>query len=111
GTPKQTASFGVIFDKDGFYGSLLTKYNGSQYGDDDNNQVPLGGFAVTDLAVSYTFKPVLEQTKGFKLSVKVNNLFDRHALSQFAGYAADGVTPLFWTVSGRNFFVSLSAPF
>jgi iron complex outermembrane recepter protein len=111
GTPKQTASFGLIFNKDNIYASLMTKYNGSQYGDDDNNQVPLGGFAVTDLAVSYTFQPVLEQTKGFKLSLKVNNLFDRHALSQFAGYAADGVTPLFWTLTGRNFFVSLSAPF
>lgn len=110
GMPKQTASFGVIFNKDGFYASLLTKYNGSQYGDDDNNQVPLGGFATTNLAVSYTLQQPNDYVQGLKLSVKVDNLFDRHALSQFAGYAADGVTPLFWTVSGRSFFVDLSVP-
>lgn len=108
--PKNTAAFGVIFNHNSLYGSLITKYVGSRYGDSGQTE-PLGGYATTDLALSYDLKNVTRGIPEFKIKVQVGNLFDRHGINGLAGYTGMDGIPLYWTIPGRNFFISLSAPF
>lgn len=108
--PKNTVAFGLVYNRDGLYGSLITKYVGSRYGDSGQTE-PLGGYATTDLALSYDLKGLGQDVPAFNVKLQVGNLFDRHGINGLAGYTAMDGTPLYWTIPGRNVFVSLSAPF
>jgi iron complex outermembrane receptor protein len=109
-TPKSTAALGVAYDKDGIYGSLFAKYVGPQYGDVNEYQ-HIGGYTITDLSLDYTL-PFHDQTfKKVKIGLLIDNLFDKHGLSQLAGYTAYAGTPLFWTIVPRNWTVTLSSTF
>ncbi len=51
--PNSTGALGVIYDKDGIYGSLIEKWVGSRYGD-TAQQVGLDPYGTLDMALGYT---------------------------------------------------------
>ncbi len=108
--PKSTATLGFAYDHDGLYGSLFGKYVGPQFGD-TGNQFPIAGYTITDLSLDYTFKLPSETVKSVKIGMLIDNLFDKHGISQLAGYTGGAGTPLFWNIVPRNYTVTVSAAF
>lgn len=109
--PKSTAALGVIYNRGGWYASLMDKYVGSRYGD-VGQAIPLASFSTLDGALNYT---VGEDGPAWlhhaTIKVAFNNLLDTHKITQLAGYTVGAGTPLFWVVPGRSAFVTLSMPF
>lgn len=108
--PKLTAAAGLLYERGPVNGSLITKFVGQQYGA-LNNQVPLGGYAVTNLAAGYTFKNVGPWVHTVHVGLEIDNLFNRFANTFFLGDGGDGVTPLYYTLPGRGFFGTVRADF
>jgi iron complex outermembrane receptor protein len=109
--PKSTAALGVIFNRSGWYASLIDKYVGSRYGD-VGQAIPLGSFSTLDGALNYKVGeegPAWLRQASIKLAF--NNLLDTHKITQLAGYTQGQGTPLYWVVPGRSAFVTLSMPF
>jgi iron complex outermembrane receptor protein len=107
--PRRIAAAGPIYQRNGFYASLLAKYVGPQYLLDNAgtaNQDPIKSYEDADLALGYTL-PV-PGNRAFNARFNVFNLFDRHALTGLLGSAANG-TPLYAVLPGRSFFFTLSA--
>jgi iron complex outermembrane receptor protein len=109
-SPKATSALGFAYDHDGLYGSIFSKYVGPQYGDINQFQ-HIGGYTITDLAMNYTFQVNQEVIKRIKVGLLIDNLFDKHGISQLAGYTASAGTPLYWTIVPRNWTVTMSAAF
>jgi iron complex outermembrane receptor protein len=107
--PRYTGVAGVLYQKDQLYGSLLTKFIGPQYLQDNGvqDQYPISAYHTVDLSVGYTL-PLPDKRK-LNFRVYVNNLLDDHSITGLAGTAGDGVTPLFWTDPGRSVFFTVSA--
>jgi iron complex outermembrane recepter protein len=101
--PKMTAAAGLLYERGPVNGSLITKFVGRQYAS-GGNQVPLGGYAVTNLAAGYTFKNVGPWVRTVRVGVELDNLFNRHANIWYLGTGGDGVTPLYYTLAGRGVF-------
>jgi iron complex outermembrane receptor protein len=108
-SPKSTGALGVSYDHDGLYGSIFAKYIGPQYG--DVNAFHISGYTITDLALNYTFQVNQEVIKKVKVGVLIDNLFDKHGISQLAGYTASAGAPLFWNIVPANWTVTMSATF
>jgi len=110
--PDSTAAFGVIYNKNGIYASLIEKWVGSQYGDTPKLQ-GIDPYGVLSASLAYTHK----QGEGIAwlpagtFRVVADNLLDTHAISQQSGYTYGAGTPLFWTVPGRTVFVTASIDF
>jgi iron complex outermembrane receptor protein len=109
-SPKATAALGFAYDHDGLYGSLFSKYVGPQYGDVNQFQ-HIGGYTIVDLAMNYTFQVNQEVIKKIKIGLLIDNLFDKHGISQLAGYTASAGTPLYWNIVPTNWTVTMSAMF
>ena len=108
--PKTTAAAGVIYNRNGWYGSLIDKYVGKRYGDDGQVE-PLGAYSVADLSIGYTFKQVPSWVQKASIKFQVNNLANSHKIDALAGYTDGANTPLYWTIPERSYYVSLSARF
>ncbi|MGC1549484.1 MAG: TonB-dependent receptor, partial [Rhodanobacter sp.] len=109
-TPKKTAALGLIYREGPIYTSLITKFVGHQYGDTDNTQ-SIGGYAVTNLAASYTFAQAFGSVKNVKIGLQLSNIFDNKSIYSLAGYTAADNTPLYYTIPERSYEVTLSAKF
>ncbi|OIQ94502.1 vitamin B12 transporter BtuB [mine drainage metagenome] len=107
--PAITAAYGLIYDKDGLYGSLLNKYVGARYGDTGQTQA-LDPFNQTDLSLGYTLPKAATNVAPIKAKFTVSNLFDHQGIISLAGYTGGANTPLYWTDPGRSFFFSLEIP-
>ena len=70
--PRDTAAFGVIYEHGPLTGSLITKFIGRQYGL-TGNQIPIGGYAVTNLATGYTFKSPAPWFRDVRLGFQIDN--------------------------------------
>lgn len=112
GVPKTTGALGLIYNLGPWYGSLITKYVGSRYGDSSGSTqlYPFSAYSVTNLAVNYTVQGGGVLPGGSKIGVQVANLFNKTDLMALAGYTANNV-PLFWTIPGRSLMVNFSVPF
>lgn len=108
-SPKSTGALGVSYDHDGLYGSIFGKYIGPQYG--DVNAFHISGYTITDLSLNYTFQVNQDLIKKVKVGLLIDNLFDKHGVSQLAGYTAGAGNPLFWNIVPRNWTVTMSAAF
>ncbi|WP_158902222.1 TonB-dependent receptor [Burkholderia sp. L27(2015)] len=108
--PNKTAAAGVIYERGPLYSSLIMKFVGHEFGDTGNTQ-PIGGFAVTNFAAAYTFKQPTTWMRNTRVGFQVYNLFNRTSIDALAGFTAADNTPLYWTVPGRAFTVTLSTDF
>lgn len=121
--PRQTAALGVIYnDSRGFYGSLIGKYVGPQFGQNASTpdlatQYAIASYLYADLALGYTLKApegVPAALREVSLGVKVTNLFDDHSIVGLSGTTLDAganTVPLWWSNPGRAVFGTLSLKF
>ena len=108
--PNSTGALGVIYDKDGIYGSLIEKWVGSRYGD-TAQQVGLDPYGTLDMALGYTIDSPMNGVGKTTVKLQLDNLLDTTKIFALAGNTAAAGTPLYWTVAGRSAFVTLSTAF
>jgi len=108
--PHKTAALGLIYREGPFYASLIDKFVGHTFGDTGNSQ-PIGGYAITNFATSYTFVHDMGEMKNIKIGMQVNNIFDNKSIDFLAGYTAEDNTPLYFTIPERSYELTLSAKF
>jgi len=109
-TPHKTAALGLIYRDGPMYASLIDRFVGRTYGDSGDTQ-PIGAYAVTNLALSYSFGQVSSDLKNLKVAMQVNNLLDNRNINFLAGYTGADGTPLYYTIPARNYNVTVSADF
>jgi iron complex outermembrane receptor protein len=116
--PNWLAAAGLLYDDHhGPYFSLISKFVGPHYGNDngglsDDPVSRIGFNATADLALGWHFYATIPHVKALTASLKVGNLFDNHGIADFAGYqAVSTTTPTFWVTPGRSLFVNLEAKF
>jgi iron complex outermembrane receptor protein len=118
-TPRWTAALGLIYGgQQGPFGSLMGKVVSSQYGVDNDtdsagntvfaNSERIGGYMTADAAVGYRAEHGPWGTRDLSISLDVNNLFDTHKVTAYAGTQSVSGTPLYFGLSGRGVFVDLS---
>jgi iron complex outermembrane receptor protein len=84
--------------------SLLSKYVGKQYLDNNQDEdVTLDTYFINDLRFSHQFHP--KSVNAFEIGFLVNNVFDVEYASNGYGY---GGTPYFYPQAGINFLAMLS---
>ncbi|UPG92600.1 TonB-dependent receptor domain-containing protein [Luteibacter aegosomatissinici] len=119
GTPKVTAALGLLYSSPlGYYGSLMTKFIGKQYGSDNAtndagntvfvNDNRLAAYVSTDAAFGYRSADGGPTGKGWSVSMDVNNLFNVHKLIGYAGTQSVSGDALYWGLPGRGVFLDLS---
>ncbi len=109
--PDKTAALGLLYERGPMTGSLITKFIGRQYGT-TNNQIPIGGFAQTNLSMGYTFKTASSFVRDVRVGLQFDNIFNRTSIDGFYGFAADSAqTPLYWTMPGRSVFGTVQLDF
>lgn len=109
--PDRTYAAGLIFNQGAYYASLIAKHVGKRYGDlagDGTPIEPLSPYTVANLNASYTFKGSAGPLHDAKLSFQVNDLFNKTSIFALAGYTGGANTPLYWTLPGRSYELSLS---
>ncbi|QSQ52219.1 TonB-dependent receptor domain-containing protein [Xanthomonas translucens] len=122
GTPHVTGALGLLYNSgSGYFGSLMEKVVGAQYGVDNStdasgatvfgNDQRLGGYASLDAALGYRSTHGPYGLKGYSISMDVNNLLDRHALIGYAGARSSDNQPLYFGLAGRGVFLDLSLKF
>jgi iron complex outermembrane receptor protein len=95
--PKQTAGGGILYDKDGFYGSLMLKYVGPRFAtlySATNPNTNLPAYYYSNLTVGYRYRT------NVRISLTVNNLTDRLTATDGSGAA---VNPTYYYMPARNF--------
>jgi iron complex outermembrane receptor protein len=118
-TPKVTAALGLLYSStQGYFGSLMGKFVGQQYGldnttDDDGNTLfrnsqRLGGYVAVDAALGYRSEHGGFTGKGYSISMDVNNLFNVHKITAYAGTQSVSGDALFFGLPGRGVFLDLS---
>ncbi|WP_199097657.1 TonB-dependent receptor [Dyella sp. ASV21] len=118
-TPKMTAALGVLVSSpQGYFGSLMGKFVGRQYGldnDTDNsgntvfvNSAPIGGYLAVDAALGFRADHGPWGAKGWSISMDVNNLFNAHKIAGYAGTQSVSGQNLYFGLPGRGVFLDLS---
>lgn len=118
-TPKVTAALGLLYSSPlGYFGSLMGKFAGEQYGVDNvtdsngntvfQNDQRIAGYFTTDAALGYRAASGPWGAKGYSVSVDINNLFNVHKITGYAGTQAVSGNPLFFGLPGRGVFLDLS---
>ena len=124
-TPNVLASFGLLYDDNkGPYASIIGKFVGNHWGLDSTtdsagktvfaNQYRIGSTTTADLALGWHFKKLGRYMRDVTPSLKISNLFNNRAVSDFAGNQSaasagypDGA-PLYWRLAGRSVFFNLT---
>ncbi len=105
--PQNTAAAGLTYAMGPYYASLTTKKIGGRYAGQDaaGNPVHFGSYAVTDLAMAYSF------TQKTKVDVQVGNLFNRQEPIMSVANGIANNNPLFYNILGRNVNVTVTTSF
>jgi len=124
--PQFTSNFGVIYDKNGIYGSVIDQWTGGSYTGDTGVDVATGQaegsqasgkspggwydpYNVVNVAAGYTFNHLDQHLNQIKLKVNVDNITNQKQIISDNG--ADGAGDLlYWTLPGVSAFVTLSVP-
>jgi iron complex outermembrane receptor protein len=116
-TPNRTAALGLIYNQGPLQGSLIERYVGVRYGDSED-AYRFNAYATADAAIDYSFGSLGNAVKDVKVTGTVQNLTNRTSIYDLAGYTAGATppgyangNPLYFTIPGRSFQVSLSASF
>ncbi|MEV8521193.1 TonB-dependent receptor [Dyella marensis] len=118
-TPKVTGALGLLYSsQQGWFGSLMGKFVGHQYGLDNAtdasgndvfaNGARIAGYTSWDAAFGFRGEHGPWGAKGYSVSVDVNNLFNVHKLTGYAGTQSVSGTPLYFGLPGRGVFLDLS---
>ncbi|HZU63738.1 MAG TPA: TonB-dependent receptor [Novosphingobium sp.] len=113
--PEWTAAAGILYeDKHGPYASLIGKAVGPRWGNDttgtyDDPSSYVGTTFTADLAAGWHFSRFFGMLRNVTPSVKIGNLFNSHAISDYAGTQSATNAALFWRTPGRSFFFNLEA--
>ena len=105
-TPVRLAAIGLNYKQGPLQGSLMEHYVGARYGDVENSQ-PLGSYGTLDGALNYTFLRSMGVLDNAKIGVALQNLLNRTSIYYLSGYTGGG-TPLYFTVPGRSFEITLT---
>ncbi|WP_407275254.1 TonB-dependent receptor [Halothiobacillus sp. DCM-1] len=107
--PDRTFAAGLIFNEGGYYASLIAKHVGQRFGtgSDPSTDSKLPAYTIANLNTSYTLKNAMGPMHNATVSFQVSNLFNKSGLLDQPGTTADG-TPLYWTIPGRSYMLSLS---
>ena len=115
--PEETLAGGVIYNRNGIYGSFMDKWVGRRFDTlinaDDQEFAPYSDLM---LSAGYTMKNVLSASS-ISLKINVDNLLNVTKVDYLAGGTV-GVNPatqlsdaLYWSVAGRSVMAMLSANF
>jgi iron complex outermembrane receptor protein len=136
--PKWTAATGLIYEnKHGPFGSLIGKWVGPRYGNDNGNVAMAAGYLngstaiaagtiddptshigttfSADLAAGWHFDKVYGPLHQVTASIKVGNLFNSHQVTDYAGTQSavqsgqQAAYNLYWRQPGRSIFFNLEA--
>ena len=112
-TPKNNAGLGLIYTRGNWYSTLMTKLVSNRYSnvDANGNNLQLPGYAVTNFTLRYKFDgsdQVLP--KDAKLSLKINNLFNKQGPLASINSDASG-NPMYFMMPTRSYMVDLELPF
>jgi iron complex outermembrane receptor protein len=124
---QSTAAIGLIYDRNGLFGSLINKYVGQSkiyystvgFNPDDASTVAAtgisAGYNITDFAIGYGMKFSKGFIKNVKFKLEVNNLLDRkvQVMDSFSTgtYDVPAGVIVFNVLPTRNYFLSVSAEF
>jgi iron complex outermembrane receptor protein len=108
--PETTGALGLIYDHDGLYGSIISKWVGSRYGQVGPN-IGLSPLLTVDGALGYDLGHFVDTLKGISLNLQVYNITDVKKIINVAGATVQDGTPLYWTQPGRSMFGSISVKF
>jgi iron complex outermembrane recepter protein len=139
--PKFTAAAGVVYEnRHGPFGSLIGKWIGPRFGNDNGNVAltkatyvdgstllpagtiddPTSRIGTTfdaDMALGWHFDQVFGPLQHVTTSLKIGNLFNSHALTDYAGTQSatqsgqQAAYNLYWRQPGRSVFFNLEAHF
>ena len=104
--PEHTAAAGVIYNQGPVYASLLTKFVSSRYGD-VGQTIPLGAYAVTNFATSYTIKHFADWAKDANIGFQINNLLNNQSIYALGTYDANN-NAMYYTLPERSFQLTFS---
>ncbi|MFT9068624.1 MAG: TonB-dependent receptor [Acetobacter syzygii] len=118
-SPNMLASFGLLYENErGAYFSLIGKYVGKHWGLDSTtnaagntqfaNQYKIGSNVTADLALGWRIRNAGSIFREITPSLKIGNLFNNRAISNFAGNQSYGDAPLYWRNPGRSVFFNLA---
>lgn len=112
--PQFTSNFGVIYDKNGIYGSVIDQWVGGEYSGTGtaSGKSPGGWYDphnVVNVAAGYTFNHLNPSLSQIKMKLNVDNITNQKQPIFDNGTDAAG-QPLYFVLPGVSAFVSLSVP-
>ncbi|MBB5373420.1 TonB-dependent receptor [Acidocella aromatica] len=120
--PQGTANFGLIYDRDGIYASIIDQWTGGEYSGNTGigtyANSPAGGhspggwydpYNVVNLAAGYTFNHLSQNLNQVKLKLNVDNITNNQKVVFDNGTDAAGQL-WYYTLPGVAAFVSISVP-
>jgi len=120
--PQFTSNVGIIYDKDGIYGSIIDQWTGGSYSGTNGigsyaNSPAIGKspggwydpYNIVNLAAGYTFNHLNPNLTQVKLKLNLDNITDQKQVIGDNGTNNLGQT-LYWVLPGTSAFVTLSVP-
>ncbi len=117
--PQFTTNAGLIFDKNGIYGSIIDQWTGGEY---DGNGQPAGDrnprhpgmwydpYNLVNASGGYTFNHLAPHLAQLRVKLNLDNITDQKQIFISPGTTAGSGTPLFYTLPGISAFVSVAVP-
>ncbi len=115
--PQYTANFGIIYDKNGLYASVIDELTGGEYGSGDtftSTNPRVGGlwydpYNVVNVALGYTFNDLAPHLSQLKVKLNVDNLTDQRQIIFDNGANTMGQN-LYIVLPGTSAFVTVLVP-
>ena len=120
--PQWTAGYGLIYEYDGFFSSLMAKYIGpyTTYSGAPNPDLPLiaggfsrvqGGYTMYDLSLGYGYKlPAGSFLHSIKFRLQINDLFNRE-VQLLKSPNANPLNSTYSVLTPRDYFFTVSGEF
>jgi iron complex outermembrane receptor protein len=126
GAPQGTANFGLIYDKNGIYASIIDQWTGGEYSGNTGTNVATGAaegsaasgtspggwydpYNVVNLAVGYTFNHLNPHLDQIKLKVNALNITNQKQIIYDDGTNGSGDL-LYYRLLGTSVFATITVP-
>jgi iron complex outermembrane recepter protein len=113
--PDFTASLGAIYNRGGWYASLIDKWVGRTY-DASGQTFPVGSYAILNGALGYKLVSVQGWLHDASIRLAFDNLLNNTNIDMIPGTTAGSTAqypngvPLYFTIPRRSIFATLSVP-